>query len=266
MDVRVKAQRKLEAELHNAVANSEFELYYQPVVNVRDNEIVGLEALLRWRHPERGLISPGDFMPTVEETGLIIPLGEWVLRQACSDAVHWPDTVRIAVNLSPVQFKSQKLVQAVIDALATTGIAPHRLELELTEAALLSNDRHNIATLDQIRQLGVRVVMDDFGTGYSSLNYLRSFPFDKIKIDRSFVSDLSSGNEISLAIVGAVVSLARTLQVATVAEGIETETQLELIRAAGCNEYQGYLFSPPRPVEQIDGMMAARASRPVSAA
>ena len=198
-------------------------------------------------------------MRSAEETGLIIPLGEWVLRRACADAANWPDTIRIAVNLSPVQFKSQKLVQTVIDALAATGIAPHRLELELTEAALLSNDRHNIAALDQMRQLGVRVVMDDFGTGYSSLNYLRSFPFDKIKIDRSFVSDLSSGNEISLAIVGAVVSLARTLQVATVAEGIETEMQLELVRAAGCNEYQGFLFSRPRPVEGIDAMLAARA-------
>ncbi len=266
MDARAKAQRKLEADLRNALADGEFELHYQPVVNVRDNEIVGLEALLRWRHPERGLISPGEFVAMAEETGLIIPLGEWVLRRACSDAVNWPDTVRIAVNLSPVQFKSQKLVQTVIDALAATGVAPHRLELELTEAALLSNDRHNIAALEQMRQLGVRVVMDDFGTGYSSLNYLRSFPFDKIKIDRSFVSDLTSGNEISLAIVGAVVSLARTLQVATVAEGIETEMQLELIRAAGCNEYQGFLFSRPLPAAQIDAMLAKRARRAVGVA
>jgi diguanylate cyclase (GGDEF)-like protein/PAS domain S-box-containing protein len=266
MDARLKARRKLEADLRHAIVNNEFELLYQPVVNLRDDDIIGLEALLRWHHPGRGLILPAEFVAVAEETGLIIPLGEWVLRQACSDAANWPNEMRIAVNLSPVQFRSQNLVQTIISALAESGVAPCRLELELTEAALLSHDRDNLAVLDQLRKRGVRIVMDDFGTGYSSLNYLRTFPFDKIKIDRSFVSDLSDGNDVSLAIVGAVVTLARILNVPTVAEGVETKAQLELIRAAGCTEFQGYLFSPPRPLQEIDELLASRAKRVVSAA
>jgi diguanylate cyclase (GGDEF)-like protein len=266
MDTRMKARRKLETDLRNAIVNGGFELFYQPVVNLRNDEVVGLEALLRWHHPERGMISPVEFVSAAEESGLIIPLGEWVLTRACSDAANWPDNMKVAVNLSPVQFRSRNLVQTVIGALAASGVEPCRLELELTEAALLSHNRDNLAVLDQLRKLGVRIVMDDFGTGYSSLNYLRSFPFDKIKIDRSFVSDLSDGNDVSFAIVGAVVALARALNVPTVAEGVETKAQLELIRAAGCTEFQGYLFSPPRPVEEINALLASRTEGAASAA
>jgi EAL domain-containing protein (putative c-di-GMP-specific phosphodiesterase class I) len=243
-----------------------FELFYQPVVDLRDDQIVGFEALLRWHHPERGLISPAEFISAAEEPGLIIPLGEWVLRRACSDAANWPDHIKLAVNLSPVQFRSRHLVQTVVGALASSGVAACRLELELTEEALLSHDRDNLAVLDQLRNLGVRIAIDDFGTGYSSLNYLRSFPIDKLKIDRSFVSDLSDENDVSLGIVAAIVTLARTLKVPTVAEGVETKAQLELVRAAGCTEIQGYYISPPCSIEKINALLATRCALAENAA
>jgi EAL domain-containing protein (putative c-di-GMP-specific phosphodiesterase class I) len=231
--------------------NEQLELFYQPIVNIAQNRIVGLEGLVRWRHPERGLISPAEFIPVAEETGLIVALGEWVLRQACADAAKWPNEIKIAVNLSPAQFRSMNLAQTVVDALATSGVAPSRLELEITEEILLGHNHQNLALLQQLRDLGIQIVIDDFGIGYSSLNYLRLFPFDRIKIDRSFINDLSSGNDLSFAIVQAVTTLARALDVPSTAEGIETKGQLELVRAAGCTEFQGYLFSKPRPAREL---------------
>jgi predicted signal transduction protein with EAL and GGDEF domain len=263
---RIEAQRKLEADLRRGLVNGQFELFYQPVVNIDDNRVVGLEGLLRWHHPERGLIFPAEFIPIAEETGLIVALGEWVLRQACADAAKWPNEIKIAVNLSPAQFRSQKLAQVVIHALATSGVAPCRLELEITEEILLGHNRENLAVLQQLRNLGIQIVMDDFGIGYSSLNYLRLFPFDRIKIDRSFVNDLTSGNSLSFAIVQAVTKLARALDVPSTAEGIETNEQLELVRAAGCTEFQGYLFSKPRPVAEVSRLLQLNTQVAVSAA
>ena len=251
MDVIMKTRRKLEADLRDALVNGEFELFYQPIVAMKSNNIAGLEGLLRWHHPIRGMISPAEFIPAAEETGFIIPLGEWVIRQACSDASKWPDDIKIAVNLSPAQFASQNLVQVIVSALGASGVAPSRLELEITEEILLTHNKENLAVLNQLRQLGVQIVMDDFGTGYSSLNYLRSLPFDKIKIDRSFVNDLSDGNDLSLEIVRSVASLAHVLNVPTTAEGVDTEEQLRIVRSAGCTQFQGYLFGPPAPASEI---------------
>jgi diguanylate cyclase (GGDEF)-like protein len=266
MLARIEARRILEADLARGLAKGQFELFYQPVVNIEENRIVGLEALARWRHPERGLVSPAEFIPIAEETGLIVPLGEWVIRQACSDAAKWPSHVKIAVNLSPTQFRSRALSQIVINALRVSGVAPSRLELEITEEILLGHSRETLAVLEQLRKLGIQIVMDDFGIGYSSLNYLRLFPFDKIKIDRSFVNDLSKGNALSLTIVQAVTRLARVLNVPSTAEGIETEEQLELVRAAGCTEFQGYFFSKPRPAAEIMQLLQPEARMAVSAA
>jgi diguanylate cyclase (GGDEF)-like protein/PAS domain S-box-containing protein len=266
MFARIAARRALETDLRRGIAQGEFQLFYQPVVNIEDNRIVGLEGLLRWHHPDRGTISPAEFIPVAEETGLIVPLGEWVLRQACADAAAWPNEIKIAVNLSPAQFRNHNLAQVVISALAASAVAPSRLELEITEEILLGHSRENLAVLEQLRKLGIQIVMDDFGIGYSSLNYLRLFPFDKIKIDRSFVNDLSNGNDLSLAIVQAVTRLARVLQVPTTAEGIETKEQLELVRAAGCTEFQGYLFSRPRPASEIMQLLQVDARVAASAA
>ncbi len=226
MDARLKARRKLEADLRTAIGSGGLDLHYQPLVNLERNEIVGLEALLRWPHPDRGMIPPSEFIPLAEDTGLIVPLGEWVLRQACFEATNWPDNIKIAVNLSPAQFRSPNLVQVVVSALAASRVPPARLELEVTEALLLQDNEENLASLHHLRDLGVQIVMDDFGTGYSSLNYLQRFPFDKIKIDRSFVANLSSGNDVALAIVQAVVSLAGVLKITAVAEGVETRAAI----------------------------------------
>jgi diguanylate cyclase (GGDEF)-like protein len=254
MFAQVAARRALETDLRNGIARGEFRLLYQPVVNIETNRIVGVEGLLRWHHPDRGTISPAEFIPIAEETGLIVPIGEWVIRRACFDAASWPAEIKIAVNLSPAQFRNHNLAQVVINALAASGVAPHRLELEITEEMLLGHSGETLAVLEQLRMLGIKIVMDDFGTGYSSLNYLRLFPFDKIKIDRSF-NDLANGNELSLAIVQAVTRLAKVLDVPTTAEGIETKEQLELVRAAGCTEFQGYIYSKPRPVAEIIQML-----------
>jgi diguanylate cyclase (GGDEF)-like protein/PAS domain S-box-containing protein len=250
MDMRMKARRELEIALRQALAAGQFDLHYQPQVNVDDRRITGCEALLRWNHPERGMISPAEFIPVAEEIGLIIPLGEWVLRKACIDAAQWPDDVRIAVNLSPIQVTNQNLVPVVVSALATAGLSARRLEIEITESVLMRNTEKTMATLHQLRELGVHISMDDFGTGYSSLSYLRKFPFDKIKIDRSFISGLPDDNE-SIAIVRAVAGLAQNLNMIATAEGVETTQQLEAVRALGCVEMQGYLFSPPRPLAQL---------------
>ncbi len=250
MDARMRARRALELDLRKALANNEFELYYQPLVNLRRNDVCGFEALLRWHHPERGMVSPVEFIPVAEEIGAIVPIGEWVLRQACAEAMTWPDHIKVAVNLSPTQFKCQTLVQIVSNALATSGLPGQRLELEITELALLQNDAMTLETVHNLRALGVRISMDDFGTGYSSLGYLQTFPFDKIKIDRSFISNLSNGHG-SVAIFKAIISLADSLSMTTIAEGVETQEQLEIIRAEGCIEMQGYLFSPAVPAREI---------------
>jgi diguanylate cyclase (GGDEF)-like protein/PAS domain S-box-containing protein len=255
MDMRMKKRREMEVDLRNAILNGEFELFYQPIVNIRNHEITGFEGLLRWHHPRNGIISPGEFIPVAEETGLIAPLGAWVIQQACSDAANWPDDIKIAVNLSPAQFARENLAQTIINALAVSGVSPSRLELEITEEILLAQNYDNRAVLDRLRELGIQIVMDDFGKGYSSLNYLRSFPFDKIKIDRSFVSELASNAECA-AIVSAVAGLGRSLNIATVAEGVETEEQLALVQAAGCTYAQGYLFARPCPTSEIDFRLA----------
>jgi diguanylate cyclase (GGDEF)-like protein len=250
MDKRMRARRALELDIRKALVNGEFELYYQPLVNLERNEVCGCEALLRWHHPDRGMVSPAEFIAVAEDIGLITPIGEWALRQACAEAMTWPDHISIAVNLSPAQFRSETLVQMVTSALAASRLPGRRLELEITESALLQNNEVTRVAVRQLRSLGVRISMDVFGTGYSSLAYLQNFPFDKIKIDRSFINGLSSGRG-SLAILKAIISLANSLGMTTVAEGIETEEQLALVRAEGCTEMQGYLFSPAKPAAEI---------------
>jgi diguanylate cyclase (GGDEF)-like protein/PAS domain S-box-containing protein len=262
MDKRVQLRRALELDLRKAFNQGEFELYYQPLINLRGGDVSGFEALLRWRHPERGMISPAEFIPLAEEIGLINPLGEWVLREACADAMTWPKPVKVAVNLSPVQFKSRNLVQAVLTALAYSRLPPERLELEITESVLLDETDTNLATLHRLRELGVCISMDDFGTGYSSLSYLRSFPFDKIKIDQSFVRELTERPDC-MAIVRAVTGLGASLGIATTAEGVETHEQLDRLRAEGCTEVQGYLFSAPRPATEVAGMLK-KAEAPIA--
>ena len=256
MDQRMQARRNLERDLRFGLLRNEFELYYQPLVNLETNAIAGFEALMRWNQPERGRVSPGDFIPLAEETGLIIPMGEWALRQACIEAATWPNGMKVAVNVSVAQFKSRNLVSAVIGALAASGLSPHRLEMEITESVMLHGSDSALATLRQLHQLGVRISLDDFGTGYSSLSYLRSFPFDKIKIDRSFVSDMTS-EEGSFAIVRAISRLGLSLGIETTAEGVETKEQLDRVKAEGCTEMQGYYFSPPKPAFEIRKLFEA---------
>src|SRR5262245_23544567 len=265
MDARAKARRTLELELRQAIAGGGFEVYYQPVVDLCDNRIRGSEALLRWRHPQRGNISPAEFIPVAEDTGLINELGQFVLEAACREAAKWPEHVRIAVNVSPVQFRSQTLALNVAAALAAANITPSRLELEITEAVLMRDDEAALAMLYQLRALGVRIALDDFGTGYSSLSYLHRFPFDKIKIDRSFVKNI--GDEgASSAIIQAVVNIAKASNMTTTAEGVEQEWQRELLRELGCTEMQGYLFSPPVSAAEIARLMPGARDKAVSAA
>jgi diguanylate cyclase (GGDEF)-like protein len=258
MDKRMKERRDLEMDLRQALANGEFELHYQPLVNLQTNEISAFEALLRWHHPSKGLISPADFVPIAEETGLIVPIGEWVLRTACKETANWPDHVKVAVNLSPAQLKTKNLVAIVKSALSDCGMPPERLQLEITETMLMQNTFATLAMLHELRKLGVQIAMDDFGTGYSSLSYLRSFPFDKIKIDRSFIQDLSNGAE-PRAIVHAVAGLAKCLNMISTAEGVETQQQLDTLQAAGCTEMQGYLFSRAKPAGEIMQLFQAQA-------
>jgi diguanylate cyclase (GGDEF)-like protein len=250
MNERMKTRSKLERDLQSALTNGEFELFYQPIVNLEDNKIKAFEALLRWRHPERGLVSPTEFIPIAEETGLIVPLGEWVLRQACADAANWPNDIGVAVNISSVQLTNKNLANAVIGAIASASIPAARLNLEITESVFLQNTPANLATLKRLHELGVQFSMDDFGTGYSSLGYLLSFPFSKIKIDRSFITDLPT-KKGSRAIIRAIIDLARSLKIRVIAEGVETAQQLEQLRRLGCTEIQGYLFSPPLPAAEI---------------
>ncbi len=251
MDHQLKARRALECDLRVALTEGQFVLYYQPVINLEHGNITGFEALIRWQHPERGLVPPNDFIPLAEELGLIVRIGERALRQACSTVAKWPGEATVSVNISPAQFRSPGLVQAVLIALADSGLPAQRLELEITETVLLEDSEQTLSTLHRLRDLGVRIAMDDLGTGYSSLSYLQSFPFDRIKIDRSFVKDITSASG-SLNIVRAVAAMAKGLGMAATAEGVETQEQLETVRSEGCTEMQGYLFSRPRPQHEIE--------------
>lgn len=264
MDKRLQTRRALEIDLRKAMANGEFEVHYQPLVQLQSGKVAGFEALLRWNHPERGQVSPAQFIPLAEETGLIVPLGDWVLRTACFDAAKWPSPIGVAVNLSAIQFKSKNLVQTALNSLASAGLAPGRLDLEITESVLLQDETNTLALLHKLRDIGVKISMDDFGTGYSSLAYLRNFPFDKIKIDRSFVRDMLVRKDCQ-AIIRAVVGLARSLRISTVIEGIETKEQLETAKAEGCDEAQGFLFAKPMPVRDIPEYLA-KAARVAAAA
>jgi diguanylate cyclase (GGDEF)-like protein len=255
MNTRAQARRTLESDLRNALHAGQFELHYQPVCNLLSGCISGLEALLRWRHPERGLIPPVDFIPLAEEIGLITPLGDWVLREACNAARQWPEQVSLAVNLSAVQLRTGNIVQNVVNALAMTGLCPKRLELEITETTLLDDNQNTMHALHQLQSMGTRIVMDDFGTGYSSLSYLRKFPFDKIKIDRSFVRELPADNDGS-AIVRSIIHLANNIGMPTTAEGVETEEQRAYLQSEGCSEAQGFLISRPLPSAQLRALFA----------
>ncbi|MDR6626391.1 EAL domain-containing protein [Caulobacter segnis] len=260
MDEQLQARRALELDLRRALQDGEFELFYQPLYHLGDERVTGCEALLRWRHPERGMVSPADFIPLAEEIGLIVPLGDWVLRAACAEAARWPEHVRLAVNLSPAQFRDRGLVATVVSALAASGLPAQRLELEITESVLLQDNAANMAMLHDLKALGVRISMDDFGTGYSSLSYLRSFPFDKIKIDQTFVRDILHDSD-ALAIIKAVLDLGASMGVVTTAEGVETQAQLDALRGQGCAEIQGYFISRPAPAGDIAKMLGAEGER-----
>jgi len=260
MDAIVQARRLLEREMRTALAQDGFRLFYQPLVNLQTKKVTAFEALMRWQHPERGMVPPSEFIPVAEEMGLIVQLGEWALRHACAEATEWPDGICVSVNLSPLQFSKGSLVSTVMSALASAGLPASRLELEITESVLLEKSERNISILNQLRDLGVRISMDDFGTGYSSIGYLRSFPFDKIKIDQSFVRDLLV-DEGSLAIVRAIAGLGVSFGMTTTAEGVETEEQMRCLNLEGCIEVQGYLYSKPVPASEIVGVLESLASR-----
>ena len=255
MNHEINDRRQIEIALREAMERNELELHYQPIIDLRRNLVVGFEALARWRHPIRGMVPPSVFIPIAEDTGLILTLGEWALRTACRAAAGWPDYIRVAVNLSPVQFSTPNLCEIVESILAETGLASHRLEIEITERLLMEDNQKTVAVLHRLKKHGVRISMDDFGTGYSALSYLRNFPYDKIKIDRAFVSDLAAGTE-HLVIVQAVVSIARALGMTTTAEGVETATQREFLLALGCDEAQGYFFSAPVPLNDVAGLLS----------
>jgi diguanylate cyclase (GGDEF)-like protein len=260
MDTEMQARRLLELDLRGALGAGEFELYYQPLVDLKENAITGFEALLRWNSRNRGMVSPATFIPLAEEIGLINPIGEWVLREACREAASWPDSLKVAVNVSAVQFKGRNLTEVVKQALRQAGLAADRLELEITESVLVDDVEGAILLLHEIKELGVRISMDDFGTGYSSLSYLSRFPFDKIKIDQTFVRDLGKKADC-MAIIRAVTGLCDSLGVTANAEGLETEEQLRLLRAECCSEVQGYLISRPRPPSELPELLRAFAER-----
>ena len=262
LDRLERKRHALADDLRKAIPLRQLELHYQPQMNLMTRELTGFEALVRWRHPEHGLVPPDSFIPIAEETGFIWPLGEWVLRVACREAVAWPDHLAVAVNVSPKQLLDRhRLTRVIKTALAQTGLAPHRLEIEITESALI-REAQALAVLTSVRQLGVRISMDDFGTGYSSLSQLRRFPFDKLKIDRSFVRDLGSSEEAA-AVVRAIAALGRSLGMTTIAEGVETEEQQDRVLLDGCTEMQGYLLSRPVPAREVRGIIDAL-SRPAS--
>jgi len=255
MDAVLQSRRTLELDLRTALLRQEFRVTYQPIINLETDELTGFEALVRWQHPERGLVTPDEFIALAEDTKVILPLGDWVLWQACSDAAKWPQHLALAVNLSPIQFKKLDLAQYVGRALASAGMPAKRLELEITESALLQDSESTLETLRQLRNMGVRIVMDDFGVGHSSLSYLCKFPFDKIKIDRTFVHGLPQNAEC-LAIVRAAIGIAASMQIATTAEGVETPAQLEQVRAEGCSNAQGFLFSASLNASECEAFMS----------
>ncbi len=263
-DARQHARIALKADLRTALERGEFDLWYQPLVD-QAGTICGFESLLRWHHPTLGMVSPADFIPLAEESGLILPLGDWVLRRACAEAARWPAHIKVAVNLSPAQFRRRALVDTVREALAAAGLPAARLELEITESLLLANTEATLGMLHELRALGVAIAMDDFGSGYSSLRYLRSFPFDKVKIDRAFIGGLPDQPD-SIAIVHAVVTLCRSLGIATTAEGVETVHQMLHLQNEGCTELQGFLFSRPRPAAEIPSLLGGFAERKSPAA
>ncbi|BAR98409.1 EAL domain-containing protein [Blastochloris viridis] len=265
MSAALKDRREIETDLRAALERNELELHYQPIVSLQDSRISGFEALARWRHPTKGMIPPSQFIPVAEDSGLILSLGDWALAAACREATRWPGDLRVAVNLSPVQLLMPDLADTVAKLLAETGLAPHRLEIEITEQTVLADNEHTIATLRRLKEIGIRIAMDDFGTGYSSLSYLRTFPFDRVKIDRSFVADLKLGSDHAV-IVQAVVSIAGALGITTTAEGVESEHQRDFLKALGCNEAQGFLFSPAIPADLIPRVLADRGYHPVLAA
>jgi EAL domain-containing protein (putative c-di-GMP-specific phosphodiesterase class I) len=250
MQAELSVRRTLQHDLGDALSRNEFELHYQPMIDMASRRTCGVEALVRWHHPRHGLVSPERFIPLAEEMGKIVALGEWILGEACRQAMRWPPDIKIAVNVSPHQFRSGRLVAAVTRALAESGLSAHRLEIELTESALLRNTAENLESLRQLKSLGVTIVLDDFGTGYSSLTYLRMFSFDKIKIDKTFVLELSTSTDCA-AIVCAITGLARSLDMITTAEGVETQEQYDLLRIAGCSQAQGHLFGGPQPAHEL---------------
>jgi diguanylate cyclase (GGDEF)-like protein/PAS domain S-box-containing protein len=256
MDLELRERRALQQDLQSAIARNELALHYQPQARV-DGEIVGFEALARWQHPTRGMVSPGTFIPLAEESGLIVPMSEWILRTACREAASWPRNLQIAVNLSPVQFRHGDLAGLVHTVLLETGLSPDRLELEVTEGVLIDDFSRAVSILRRLKSLGVRIAMDDFGTAYSSLSYLQSFPFDKIKIDQAFISNVER-NQQSAAIARAVIALARVLGLPVLAEGVETKEQLAFLAREGCDEVQGYLIGRPRPIAEYASVLARR--------
>ena len=264
LDEEANERRKVEMDLHGALANGEFELYFQPLFDLSTNRFSAFEALIRWNHPEKGLVSPVDFIPIAEETGLIVPIGEWVLKEACRHATTWPEEIRVAVNFSTVQFETAGIRNLVFQALATSGLAPSRLEVEITESVFLESSGEVLETLHGLKQLGVRIALDDFGTGFSSLSYLRRFPFDKIKIDRSFILELLKTKEAN-AVVKAIADLAAALNMETTAEGVEEAEQVEALRAHGCTNVQGYLFSKPVPASEVLALIDANAKHKAAA-
>jgi diguanylate cyclase (GGDEF)-like protein len=262
-DAHLQSRRTLELDLRNAVQHGEFELHYQPLVNIRTGKIMSFEALLRWQRPQQGLIASAEFIPFAEEVGLIVPIGEWVLQQAFMDAAKWPQEIKVAVNLSAIQFKKSNLTSVIVNALAFSGLSPLRVELEITETVLLGESAENLSTLRQLRSLGIAVVLDDFGTGYSSLSYLVAFPFDKIKIDKSFVTQLFTRPNC-IPIVRAITALGNSLGMIVTGEGVETRAQLDELVKAGCDEAQGIFLGAPRPAADVAETIAAQSNRRVA--
>jgi EAL domain-containing protein (putative c-di-GMP-specific phosphodiesterase class I) len=254
LDDAARRRRQLEIDLRSAIREGEFELHFQPLYSLVEKRLTGFEALIRWNHPTRGRVNPNDFIALAEETGLIVPIGEWVIREACHHASTWPDDISVAVNVSPKQFSANGLASTILQALAVSRIAPQRLELEITESIFIADVDATLATLHSLRNLGVKIALDDFGTGYSSLSYLRSFPFDKVKIDKSFVEDLGTSVN-GHAVIRAITTLAAALGMETLAEGVEDIAQFEVLEREGCQHIQGYLFSRPVSAEAVADLL-----------